>query len=1174
MNVDWRRWVRQCSANRCRLESLTWISILLLAAFAVVPAWAVAQFDPSQVDPLQEKWRWRAFSELKGRGLRCMVEDTDESMWFGVDSGVIRYDGVHWVEFGASDDLVAPVNCLLTTRSGNIYAGSELGLSQYASGTWQHVFPAQKGIAWPVDAIIESHDGAVWSATAWGAVRIGEDGVRVYTSADRHQALTKLIPELDVRIVPERATPAVTWNHSRLGTGIGLRMVEGAVTGMQRGTGPMLVWAVAPGGPADLAGIGAGDEVLTIDGVRPVIFNDALLGEPGSPVELELQRSGDAEVTRLSVRRSSLAGAVSDFSVADICEDDTNRLWVALESGEVVRWSGAEDWRLYGADDGLVKGRSPRILQTQDGTMWSISLQSTSGVNRLDGDRWTHLSFSSLGGSNMNTSILQTADGKLWVGGSSLHVHDRGRWHIYDAPEVLVPTHRTRFTESSDGALWVAGLGQEAGRLDYRSTTWRTYEGLHFGCEALDGSKWFLTNSERVALMRDGNWRTYGVEDGLMDDPNVLVASRGGAIWAGGSHDHKAAIASWNGEHWVREVFPQFSSSVNRIFESADGALWIGGAGKRASDQTGGVLRVEVNEAGGITGQTTYLRPQVPNYLYGIGQTGDGQLWFGGSYLVRFDGQQWHNIEDPPQLATFWSDVVYSVPNGSLYIGTRTYGVFSYTAPDWNRFDVSDGLADNRVIGALQTRDGSLWVTTTGGVSRFDGETWLTHALPTELGKSVTRNGMAQTGDGALWINRLTPGTRSEAGQWLCTRYVPDSTPPVTEITFSAATVSYPGNTTITWKASDPWFESSEVDLQYTWRIDEADWSPYSASKNITLTSIPSGSHTFRVKARDRDFNEDPTPAAVHFTVLPPVWGQFWFQGLMFVLLSAIAVQTIRVVRRGRRLRVANTALSESNKSLFSLNRDLQERSTELQLANTRLEDLDRLKTDFFSMVSHDLRTPMTAVKGYVDNMLDGVVGELNSRQTRYLERIRISSDRLIRMISDLLDLSRLERGAIESLDLKPTAIDMLGTVREAVDGLRPIAESNSVALRLEGVSIDVLADRDRVQQVVTNLVGNAMKFTEAGGEIHVSVAPGPNGFALITVRDTGIGIVPSDLAKIFDLFFRVQGQVTREPGSGLGLAISQRLVELMGGEITAQSEVGVGSTFTFTLPRAVEDQA
>jgi GAF domain-containing protein/DNA-binding response OmpR family regulator/sensor histidine kinase YesM len=233
----------------------------------------------------------------------------------------------------------------------------------------------------------------------------------------------------------------------------------------------------------------------------------------------------------------------------------------------------------------------------------------------------------------------------------------------------------------------------------------------------------------------------------------------------------------------------------------------------------------------------------------------------------------------------------------------------------------------------------------------------------------------------------------------------------------------------------------------------------------------------------------------------------------------------------------------------------------------TREVEADRAKTEFVSIVSHELRTPMTSIKGYADLMLLGAAGVVNENQHRFLSVIKSNADRLSVLVNDLLDISRIESGRVK-LDIKPISIENI--VEQTVAALHGRIEEKGIQLHIDlpgGELPEVQGDRDRVIQILTNLVSNAYQYTSSGGSITVRVRP-ILGFVQVDVTDTGIGIAPENQDKVFDRFFRVDDPNVQEfPGTGLGLAIVKSLVEMHEGQLWLESKVNEGTTFSFTLP-------
>ena len=231
----------------------------------------------------------------------------------------------------------------------------------------------------------------------------------------------------------------------------------------------------------------------------------------------------------------------------------------------------------------------------------------------------------------------------------------------------------------------------------------------------------------------------------------------------------------------------------------------------------------------------------------------------------------------------------------------------------------------------------------------------------------------------------------------------------------------------------------------------------------------------------------------------------------------------------------------------------------------SRLKELDRIKSEFISVVSHDLRTPLTSIRGYLE--LLPRVGPLTAQQQEFIERVERSTSNIVDLISDLLDVGRIEAGL--DWDMEPTALHKV--VHDAAQSLQSTAAAKRQTLKLNVPSLPlIMGNARRLEQVFINLIGNAIKYTPDGGRIDVSLSEDHN-FLVLQVRDTGIGIPPEHQPRIFDKFYRVESEETISiAGTGLGLSIVKTIVEKHKGRVWVESEVGQGSIFTVLLPRHV----
>jgi signal transduction histidine kinase len=249
------------------------------------------------------------------------------------------------------------------------------------------------------------------------------------------------------------------------------------------------------------------------------------------------------------------------------------------------------------------------------------------------------------------------------------------------------------------------------------------------------------------------------------------------------------------------------------------------------------------------------------------------------------------------------------------------------------------------------------------------------------------------------------------------------------------------------------------------------------------------------------------------------------------------------------------SALAIQNARLF---REIADKSAQLEAAS-------RHKSEFLANMSHELRTPLNAIIGFSEVLSEGMFGEINEKQTEYLKDILESGRHLLSLINDILDLSKIEAGRME---LEETGFDLPQAIDNAVTLVRERAHRRGISLHtgVDGRLGEIRADERKVKQVLLNLLSNALKFTPEGGRVEVRAGVVDN-MTEISVIDTGVGIAPQDQEAVFEEFRQVGTADKKVEGTGLGLALSRKFIELHGGRIWVTSEVGNGSTFTFTLP-------
>ena len=768
------------------------------------------------------------------------------------------------------------VSCLAQDGDGNFLFGTDDGIYRYDGMSW-HLFPFDEGMEGAqINTLYVARDGSV------------------YVGSDR--GVSRFVNGIWERVFPSEGE----WNTYDL-----IEAQDGSL------------WAGTEWGALRLTAEGAMLYVAAEDtmGIR--------------------QRVSDA-VTFVAVPDRVLHNR--RLMVYSLCEAPNGAIWFGGYDGDLIRFDFGSDersaWRRFDGEDGIDQGAKPNMCVTKDGTVWVVYGENSKSANRFDGEKWASLEVGDVSGGHDYTSVLESRDGTLWIGGSRLIAYKDGVWRVYDPKDIVsLPSHCTELYEAGDGALWIIGRGQEAVRLDLSENHYQTYDGLIFQCDTSDGAQWFISRDNGVVRYDGQGWTRFGVADGLMDTPSRFFVTRSGALWASGSHGHAAATARLNGSEWVLKRHPQLSWGIDPrgVYEAFDGSLWFAAAvdwwlyGDR--NFLGGAVVFD----GKSWRHHTY--PGMTRYAYGIGQSSDGILWFGGK-LFGFDGAREVQFTGPGELTRDFIDAVYTTPQGDLWLGSRTYGVFRHDGTAWQRFSYEDGLADNRVGSVFQGRDGAIWVGTAEGVSRFDGCTWFPNALPSKLPRTEFYDPILQSRDGVLWLNsvsgvdawlrRSEPRDAAASYTLRTIRYVPETDPPDTRMTIVPEKVSVDKKITLSWTGTDLWRSTLREDLQYAYRLDGGEWSPYSGNMIRSFEDLDVGAHLFEVKARDVAFNEDPTPAAMPFKVVPLVWRRSWFIGLIlgFVIITGYLIT--RIIARDRRLLQTNEELQQTMDERARLDDQLQ----------------------------------------------------------------------------------------------------------------------------------------------------------------------------------------------------------------------------------------------------------
>ena len=792
-----------------------------------------------------------------------------------------------------------------------------------------------------------------------------------------------------------------------------------------------------------------------------------------------------------------------------------------------------------------------------DGLLWYADSSRKSGLQAFDPQRKEWLPGKGDDGPFGIQSMFLGRDGSIWGGteGGMVRRTREGVLRVYPRGSLGLPLVPVSLFEARDNRMWVIGRVGYVYSVDLGTTEWMSLEGLKYQCETPDGRQWFVLLDQSVVSYDPGSgqWWEHEASDLRLSVVFSVAPSSHGLLWAVGRRNGFAAISVFNGVGWKLHEHPGFARWIEprAVIETADSTLWFGAGGRLLADVSGagGALQYGVD---GRTGQVglvgRHAPPAFPYYVTALAQTPDDTLWVGSTLVHRLD--EGAAVAEPVRGLGGENTVSMAVDHqGSLWVAKEHFGVCRWLGDEWEVHSTEDGIASLLLSDLLVLGDGSLLASSAGGISRFDGKSWTTHAYPERFGMVKRWSGMKLSPDGALWLNYSDDELKSpllvqgNGKRYGTVRHIPETTPPETRIVDFLERVAQPGNTHITWAGLDPWGQTPREELQYSWRLDGGEWSAFTTETGNTFLNLGHGRHSIEVRARDRAFNLDPSPDRAEFMVIPPLWLQPWFMAMVLLMLGGTVLLIWMMV--------------------YFHEKQLKDRQR-------HLEEVDRLKTSFFTNLSHELRTPLSVMLSPLESLLRS---EGNEARREKLSMVIRSAERVTALLTQLLDFRKIEQGKME---MEIAEGDVVEPVRAAVELLMPMAQARRVQCRFESPERFVaFLDEDKLRKITSNLVGNAIKYTRPGGEVCVRLevaADRAQGETLILmVEDSGAGIEPEHLEHIFDRFFR-GAEKTAVDGSGIGLNLTKELVELWGGVIRAESPIHPdterpGTRFVVELP-------